>query len=115
MSPFSTFFRTDRQKDRKGKSKCHIPSYNGCIIKDDESMIVVKGQTSIKICSINPRCVKKIKFFFDYIISNDLDLVALMETWLGTSFDKECINEKQPPGYLLVRATEELGFIYKSY
>ena len=52
-------------------------------------MTIVKGQTNIKICSINPRSVKNITLqLCDYIIPNDFDIVTLTETWLGTFVDK---------------------------
>jgi len=35
----------------------------------------------------------------DYIISNSFDIVALTETWLGSSVDKACIHELVPCGY----------------
>ena len=35
----------------------------------------------------------------DYIIYTDFDIVALTETWLGTSVDKAYISELKPPGY----------------
>ena len=48
-----------------------------------KSVTIVKGQTNIKICSINPRSVKnKTLSLCDYIISTDFDIVALMKTWL---------------------------------
>ena len=53
-----------------------------------ESMTIAKGQTNIKICSINPSPVKnKTLSMCDYIISDDFDLVALVETWLWKSAD----------------------------
>ena len=46
-------------------------------------MTIVKGQTNIKTCSVNPRPVKnKTISLCDYIISYDFDIVALTETWL---------------------------------
>ena len=35
----------------------------------------------------------------DYILSNSFDIVAVTETWLGSSVDKACINELVPCGY----------------
>ena len=37
----------------------------------------------------------------DYIITQDYDVVALTETWLGTSVDKKCIGELVPSGYTM--------------
>jgi len=35
----------------------------------------------------------------DYITSNDFDLVALTETWLGTTNNKTVLAELVPSGY----------------
>ena len=37
--------------------------------------------------------------FCDYIQSNDFDVVAITETWLGSRVDKTCLNELVPNGY----------------
>ena len=65
-----------------------------------DSITVCKGQTYIKVCCINPRSVKnKSLALSDYISSNDYDIVAVTETWLGGSSDKSCIAELVPSGY----------------
>lgn len=65
-----------------------------------ESQTIVKGQKNIKICCINPRSLKnKTVAFCDFIISNELDVVAVTETWLGSSIDKACLGELLPDGY----------------
>ena len=43
--------------------------------------------------------IKKNCPFCDYIISNDFDLVAETDTWLGTSIDNARIIELLPSGY----------------
>ena len=54
----------------------------------------------LSICCINPRSVKnKTLILNDFIVSNDYDVVAITETWLGTSQDKKCIGELVPEGY----------------
>ena len=61
---------------------------------------ITKGQTSLKMCCINPRSVKNKTFALsDYILSNSFDIVAVTETWLGSSVDKACRNELVPRGY----------------
>jgi len=35
----------------------------------------------------------------DYVISNDFDIIAVTETWLGGPGDKACIAELVPSGY----------------
>ena len=54
----------------------------------------------LQVCCLNPRSIKnKTLSICDYIISHDYDVVALTETWLGTSVDKKCIGELVPSGY----------------
>ena len=109
---------------RAHKMKNSIKTSNIIKIKR-ESMTIVKCQTNIKICYINPRSVNnKILSLCDYIISNDFDLIALTETWLG----KECISELLPPGYKIkhvprpaskrgrsVSLSSSLALIFASY
>jgi hypothetical protein len=55
---------------------------------------------SLQICCLNPRSTKnKALSVSDYIVTQDYDVVALTETWLGTSVDKKCIAELVPSGY----------------
>ena len=56
-------------------------------------MKIVKGQTTIKICSINPMiCLLFVLLHNIY----DFNIVVLTETWLETSVDKACVNELLP-------------------
>jgi hypothetical protein len=64
------------------------------------SLPVVQGQKKLTVCSINCRPIKnKTLAICDFILSNDFDLVAITETWLGTKVDKVCVNELLPDGY----------------
>ena len=54
-------------------------------------------------------------------MSNDFDIVALTETWLGTTLDKKCIGELVPDGYKIKhcprpggRRAGGIALIYKS-
>ncbi|XP_062569146.1 uncharacterized protein LOC134231229 [Saccostrea cucullata] len=61
---------------------------------------VVENQ--LHVCSFNVRSIRnKTASLCDYIVSNNFDVVALTETWLGTSNDKICINELVPEGYTI--------------
>ena len=61
---------------------------------------VCKGQNKNKICCHNSRSVKNKTFVLsDYVISNDFDIIAVTETWLGGPGDKACIAELVPSGY----------------
>lgn len=65
-----------------------------------EALNITKGQKNLKICSINPRSVKnKTIAICDFILSNDFDLVAFTETWLGSTVDKTWSSELVPNGY----------------
>ena len=37
----------------------------------------------------------------DFLLSNNFDVVALTETWLGSVVDKTCLAELVPNGYLI--------------
>ena len=53
-----------------------------------------------KICCLNPKSIKNKAFSLnDYIVTQDYNIVALTETWLGTSVEKKCIAELVPSGY----------------
>ena len=95
---------------------------NNLISVKCESSRIVKGESNIKVCSLNPRSVKnKTLSLCDYIITNDFDIVALTETWLGSSVDKACISELLPNGYKIKHAPRPsckrgggVGIIYKT-
>jgi len=60
----------------------------------------VQGYKNLKLCSINCRSVKnKTLSICDFVLTNDYDLVALTETWLGSSVDEVCVSELVPSGY----------------
>jgi exonuclease III len=59
-----------------------------------------RGETKIKVCSINPRSLKnKALSISDYIVTNDFDIVAFTETLLGTASDRPVIAELVPNGF----------------
>jgi len=52
------------------------------------------------VALINPKSIKnKALSLSDYIVTQDFDIFALTETWLGTSVGKKCIAELVPSGY----------------
>ncbi|CAC5400218.1 unnamed protein product [Mytilus coruscus] len=54
----------------------------------------------ISLISLNARSVKnKSTSICDFMLSNDADILALTEIWLGTSIDKHVISEITPNGY----------------
>ena len=55
----------------------------------------------LTICCLNARSVKnKALSVADFVISRDIDVLALSETWLGTDTDNQVINELGSSGYL---------------
>ena len=61
----------------------------------------------LNVCSLNPRSVKnKTLALSDYVVSNDFDVVALTETWLGTTSDEACLSELVPTGYDIMHVPE---------
>ena len=73
------------------------PHRNLVIIKPELPKKIAKN---ILFCSLNCQSVKnKALSLQEYIISNDFDLVALTETWPGSSSDKQCPADLLPAGY----------------
>ncbi|XP_062595717.1 uncharacterized protein LOC134257091 [Saccostrea cucullata] len=62
------------------------------------------------LSSLNCRSVKnKSLSICDYILTEDLDLVALTETWLGSSVDEAVVNELKPSCYEIIRQDRNSG------
>ena len=58
-----------------------------------------KRENKVSLVSLNPRSVKnKATSINDFILSNNVDILALTETWLGTAVDKSVISEVTPCG-----------------
>ena len=54
----------------------------------------------LSLCTLNCRSMKnKASTLCDYITCNNLDILALTETWLGTDLDSGVIGEAVPQGY----------------
>ena len=59
-----------------------------------------RGPSLLSLCTLNCRSMKnKASSLCDYVTSNNLDILALTETWLGTDLDNGVINETVPQGY----------------
>lgn len=82
----------------------------------------VKRTNRLQVACLNTRSVKnKTVSINDYIVSNNFDAIALTETWLGSTFDKICINELVPDGYNVKHSSRKsakrgvgVALIYKS-
>ena len=56
----------------------------------------------LTICCLNACLVKnKALSVADFVISRDIDVLDLSETWLGTDIDNQVINELMPSGYTI--------------
>lgn len=61
---------------------------------------LVTDRQKLRIGCLNARSVKnKTLSLADYILSEDFDIFAITETWLGSSVDQQCISELVPNGY----------------
>ena len=61
-------------------------------------------QNNSKICNTN-----KTLSLNDFISTNEFDLVAITETWLGTSTDKTCFTELLSEGYQIKHVPRPSG------
>ena len=73
-----------------------------------------------KLCSLNVRSINnKTLCIREFIIDNNLDILFICETWLGTDYDEISISEFLPPGYKLLHQTSTnqrgggVGIVYK--
>ena len=68
------------------------------------------------ICCLNARSVKnKALSVADLVISWEIDVLALSETWLGTNTDNQVIKELVPSGYTIQhisRPSEKRGGVW---
>ncbi|CAG2196903.1 unnamed protein product [Mytilus edulis] len=76
----------------------------------------------LSLFSLNCRSVKnKTVSLCDFIQSNNVDLLALSETWLGTTIDKLVTSELIPDGYDIHQVSRKdqrgggLAVVYKTY
>ena len=61
----------------------------------------------LTICYLNARSAKnKALSVADFVISLDIDVLALSETWLGTDTNHQIINELVPSGYTTHLSTQ---------
>ena len=73
-----------------------------------------------KLCSLNVRSINnKTLCIREFIIDNNLDILFLCETWLGTDYDETSISEFLPPGYKRLHQARTnqrgggVGIVYK--
>jgi hypothetical protein len=99
-----------------------------CVSTDNLSVIktLSSNQSSVPpspltISCLNAQSVKnKALSVADYVVSQDIDVLALTETWLGTTIDKKVKAELKPTGYKLKHIPRPnkqgggVGILYKS-
>ena len=62
-------------------------------IKRTPEISRTKHLKQVSVCSLNPRSVKnKTQSLFNFITTNTFDIVALTETWLHKSTDKQIMR-----------------------
>ena len=73
-----------------------------------------------KLCSLNVRSINnKTLCIPEFITDNNLDILFICETWLGTDYDETSISEFLPPGYTLLHQARTnqrgggVGIVYK--
>ena len=73
-----------------------------------------------KLCSLNVRSINiKTLCIREFIIDNNLDILFLCETWLGTDYDEISISKLLPSGYKLLHQARTnkrgggVGIVYK--
>ena len=76
---------------------------------------------NFKLCSLNVRSINnKTLCIPEFIIDNNLDVLFLCETWLGTDYDEASISEFLPPVYKLLHQARTdqrgggVGIVYES-
>ena len=63
------------------------------------------GGKCVSIISLNCRSLhNKVASLRDMIVTHDVDILALTETWLGTSTDAQALHELLPAGYGICHA-----------
>jgi len=91
-------------KQNVNKQTCQLSNYSSLrpnlITIPKISQCGTSSKRCLKVCSLNVRSVKnKTLSLCDFILTNDFDVIALTETWLGTKVDKACIAELVPTGF----------------
>ena len=73
-----------------------------------------------KLCSLTVRSINnKTRCIREFIIDNNLDILFLCETWLGTDYNEPSISDFLPPGYKLLHQARTnqrgagVGIVYK--
>ena len=83
----------------------HIPHRFGVVLRAVKDANVIKHRERdipLTTCYLNARSVKnKALSVADFLISRDIDMLALSETWPGTDTDHQIINELLQSGYTI--------------
>ena len=72
------------------------------ILSGDISLNLGPLVRNIKSCLLNTRSLRnKMSAFSDFVLSNDLDIIGLTETWLRPSDTQGLMDERTPAGFQL--------------
>ncbi len=94
----SSRFPTEKNEKKKKTNLVNIVAKAMPPVNDSK---VTHTKHNFTVCIFNPRSAKnKTPSLSDFILSHDLDIIALTETWLGcAAVDNVCIGELVSPGY----------------
>ena len=88
------------------------PSKSDCVVyvKCDAFKNRHNGVSPLECAYINTRsCRNKTTSINEFITNNDLDLLIITETWLGTSIDYVIFSQLLPVGYELIHRPRTTG------
>ena len=78
------------------------------ILSGDISLNPGPSARNIKACNLNVRSLRnKTSAFSDFVLSNDLDIVGVTETWLRPSDTQGLMDEITPAGFQLHQGPRE--------
>ena len=88
------------------RSLCNLVKIDCNVLTDDQPTSL----TSLSLLSLNCRSVvNKTLSINDLIVTRDVDIAALTETWLGTSSDGQVLGELLPRGYDYITVPRRSG------
>ena len=83
------------RENAKSENKCNSSNLSKIKTSSNDG-----SNTALSLVTLNTRSVKnKTTSVCDFLTSNNVDIFALTETWLGSSVDKHIISEITPDGY----------------
>ncbi|CAG2249207.1 unnamed protein product [Mytilus edulis] len=94
------WIKDNKQKITKFAIESLVRSRENVKTRTDVTTSNDGSNTALSLVTLNTRSVKnKTTSVCDFLTSNNVDIFALTETWLGSSVDKHIISEITPDGY----------------